>query len=215
MLRIDRRLNLVIPVYEDDGAAIRAYVHSTPLAREHADLYFLILAQTFSQIWNQGLGAAAGPGVALKLLTKIAKDGGEWEDRKDGEKGVKNGLIEEIRRLTMVVIKDGSAWSPVPLQVAVDRKIINGDDQSEVENAIVFFIAVSATLNRVQRRGMIEAACGLWNAQTTSSNATEYAASLPTSIATVSSGESAPAIVDESSESANATVDGKPLSVPR
>jgi hypothetical protein len=216
-LKIDRRLNFVVPVYDDDGKTIRAYVHSTPLAREVADQYFLILGQTFSQLFNQGLGVAAGPGMALRLLTKIAKDRKVWDDNPDtGERGVRN-LVDEIRRLTMVIVPAATAkggWEPVPLQVAVDRKVVSDEDQAEVENAIVFFIAVSATLNRAPRKEMLSQVAGLWDAQLSSLNSTEFVASLTTSTATESSGEKSPAPASETATAANATVDGKPASVP-
>jgi hypothetical protein len=233
-MRIDRKLNFVVPIYGEekvktdaDGRPIKgqdglpivhqpvlAYVHSTPLAAEIVDQHFLILGQTFSQIFNRGLGAAAGPGLAMRLLKKIATDTRVWEDSPDGERGVKNGLIEEIRRLTMVIVPEGAKWQPLPLQIAVDRKILNDEDRAEVENAIVFFIAVSATLNRAERKPMLETAAGLWSAQLTSLNSTDFAASLTTSTAAASSGAKSPAPASEDSGAANATVDGKPSSVP-
>lgn len=216
-LRIDKRLHFVVPIYEDDEQTVRAYVHSTPLSREVVDQHFLILGQTFSAIFNQGLGAAAGPGMAMRLLRQLAQKTGVWEDDSAaGVVGVKNGLVEEIRRLTMVIAPSENGWQPIPLQIAVDRKIIGDEDRAEVENAIVFFIAVYATLNRAQRKEMIETASALWGARTSSLNSTEFAASLPTSTATANSGETtSPAPASEEPAPAAATLDGKPLSVPR
>jgi hypothetical protein len=233
-MRIDRKLNFVIPIYGDekiktdaegqpikgdDGKPVMfqpviAYVHSTPLAAETVDKHFLILGQTFSSIFNNGLGTAAGPGMAMRLLKSLAIRTRQWEDSPDGEQGVRTGLVEEIRRLTMVIVPGASGWQPIPLQVAVDRKILIEEDRSEVENAIVFFIAVSATLNRAERKPMLETACGLWSALLSQSNPTDFAASLTTSTETASSGEKSHATVTVTSPAANATVDGKPSSVP-
>jgi len=66
----------------------------------------------------------------------------------------------------------------------------------------------------VQRKEMMEAACGLWDARVTSSNSTEFAASLPKSIVTGSSGASSAAAAPGPQPDANATVDGKPSFVP-
>lgn len=217
-MKLDRKLNFVIPIYENDEKTVRAYVHSTPITSEVSDRYFMILAQTFAAIFNRGLGVAAGPGVALRLLQHIATTEGVWENIGDAP-GVKTGLVEEIRRLTMILVPAGAreAWQQVPLQVAVDRQMISDDDRSEVENAIVFFIAVSATLARVQRKAMLEAASGLWNAQISSLTSTEFAASLRTSTATGSSGAKPPADAAPPAAPggpANAVVDGKPSQLP-
>lgn len=236
-MRIDKKLNFVVPIYGEEkplldeaGKQIKnaegrpvihqpvlAYVHSTPLAEEIVDKHFLILGQTFSAIFNQGLGSAAGPGLAMRMLKKLAIAVKVWDDGPDGEKGVQNGLIEEMRRLTVVIVpaaEKKKGWQSIPLQIAVERKVIGHEDLTEVENAIVFFIAVSATLSRVPRKEMLETAAGLWSALLTSLNSSEFAASLKTSIVTDSSGEKSPADAIAASVSANAMQDGRPLSVP-
>jgi hypothetical protein len=214
-MKIDKALNLIVPVYGDDEQTVRCYVHSTPVSRETFEKYFLIVSQTFSQIFNQGLGAAAGPAVAMLLLKKIAEVDKSW----DGPEGVQAGLVEEMRRLTSVVApgEDG-AWRPIPLNIAVDRKLLTPDDQAEVENAIVFFIVVSAMLRRAARREMLETAVGYWGARTSSSTCAEFTASLGTSTGTASSGgpESAHAAGPQPAppKAATVVVDGKPSSLP-
>ena len=231
-MRIDNKLNLVIPIYgsevaktDADGKAVLAdgkpvkiqpviaYVHSTPLPAETVEKHFLILGQTFSAIFNQGLGAAAGPGMAMRLMKRIAQRTGEWE----GDDGVERGVIEEMRRCTMVIVPGPSGWTPIPLQVAVDRKVIDDEDRMEVENAIVFFISVSGTLFRAERKTMLQSACDLWSAQISSLSASAFAASLPKSKGTGNSGETSLAPVMPASPAvsgANAMRDGKPASVP-
>lgn len=215
-MRIDKRLNIVIPIYEDnsDDSPVVAYVHSTPLAEAIVDRYFMVLGQTYNAIFSQGLGFAAGPGHAMRVLRHIATERGAWHDR-NGETGVERGLVEEMRRLTNVAAldKDGR-WNALPLQVALDQGIISPEDKSEVENAIAFFIASCATLNRAQREGVMKAAGEIWGAQITYSNFTEWLNSLKTSIATVNSGAKSPVIATENPAPANATVGGRPRSVP-
>ena len=84
----------------------------------------------------------------------------------------------------------------------------------EVENAIVFFIAVSATLNRAERKPMLESACGLWSAQLSSLNASAFAASLPRSTGTGSSGETSHAHAQTIAPHADAHGVGRRSSVP-
>ena len=217
-MRIDKRLHLVIPIYADEeGGEIVAWVHSTPIAEAIVDRYFMVLGQTYSAIFSQGLGLDGGPPHAMRVLRHIATERGVWhDDPKTQSVGVERGLVEEMRRLTNVAVlgKDGR-WEQLPLQVAVDRKLLSEEDRAEVENAIVFFTAASATLSRATRRAMLESAADLWLAQLSSLNSTEFAASLPTSTATASSGERPPAPASAEPGAANATADGRPFSVPR
>jgi hypothetical protein len=232
--RIDRKLNLVVPIYGDeiaklDGAGqpvldenkqpvmeapIVAWVHSTPLSAEIIDRYFMVITQTFSAIFSQGLGVVGGPAAAMRLLRSGAQNSGIWADNEKTGVGVENGLVAEIRRLTMVSINEGSGWASVPLQVAQAKGFLTTEDVSEVENAIVFFIVVSATLPRTERKAMVQGAAALWGALVTSLNSTEWTASLTTSTATGSSGGTSPAPASDVHGPASATVDGKPASVP-
>lgn len=215
-MKIDRRLHLVVPIYDDNLETVRAYVHSTPIPRELFETYFMIISQTFSAIFTEGLNVAGGPGCAMVLMKQLALKKRVWEDDVENATiGVKNGLVQEIRRLTNVIVPADRGWQQVPLHVAVDRGMIDAEDAVEVENAIVFFIVVSAVMKRSQRGDMLASAAGVWDARITSSNSTEFMSSLTTSTGTASSGAKplADAIVD--SGNATATADGKPLSLPR
>lgn len=213
-MRIDKRLNLIVPVYDDDGQNVVAYVHSTPLAAEFVDRHFLLLAQTFGQVFSQGLGRTSGPFVAMRLLRHIAQNTGQWENP-DKSPGDAQLLINEIRRVTMVLVPGDNGWQQVPLQVAIERKFLNDEDRAEVENAIVFFIAGCATLPRSQRAEMLKPAAELWGAQLSSSTCTEFAAFLKTSTAAATIGEKSPAAAVSDGGPVNAVVDGKPASIPR
>ena len=216
-MRVDKRLNLVVPIYEDEeDGEIVAYVHSTPLSEEVVDRYFMTLGQAYSTIMSQGLGLAGGPPHAMRILRHVATERGVWhDDPKTQSVGVERGLVEEMRRLTNVAVlgKDGR-WEQLPLQVAVDRGVLSSEDRAEVENAIAFFIVASANLRKAQRPVMLKAAAELWAAQVTSSSFTEWMSSLKTSTATASFGEKSPAPASEEPEPANATVAGKRRSVP-
>ena len=64
-----------------------------------------------------------------------------------------------------------------------------------VENALAFFTVAWSMHTKGDRPHVMEAVCGLWSAQMSSSSCTAFAASLPTSIETASSGETVPASV--------------------
>lgn len=246
MLRIDKRLHLVVPIYVDEeGSEVSAYVHSTPIGEEIIDRYFLTLGQTYAAIFSQGLGIAGGPAHAMRLLRHIATQREVWhDDPKTGAVGIEHGLVDEMRRLTMVAarVKEGDApcpacagkpqpdpacpqcagtgavpryrWQSLPLDVAVQQGVISSEDKTEVENAIVFFTVTYATLNRSQRTILLREAAALWGAQISSSPFTEFSSSLRTSTGIASSGERSPAPASGEPDSANATVAGRPRSVP-
>lgn len=179
-MRIDKRLNLVVPVDTDRGTL---YVHSTPIAAEVFEQNFLLVSKTFSAIYGHGLGPRAGPRVSSMLMARIAENGDELESHA--------ALMAEIRRLSNVLVPGPGGWETVPLQEAVDKGSMERIDASEVENAIVFFTVCSAMHRRSELPEILDGAAKLWGAQTTPLNCTGFAASLQTSTEEGSSGEKA------------------------
>ena len=180
-MKIDKKLNLVIPVESENGSI---FVHATPISRDVFEKYFLVISQTFAAIYSEGLGQVAGPRVAALMLKKIAVDSGSW----DGSDGVDNGLMNEIRRLTNVVMPGNNGWVTMQYQDAIECKLISQDDIDEIEGNIIFFICVSAVHKKNLIQGMLAMMSNLWATQISSLNSTEFARSLPISTETVSSG---------------------------
>lgn len=183
MTPITPKLNLVIPV--EQGGLV-SYVHSAPLSREVFERYFLVIARTFSRIYAAGLGEVAGPRVAALMLKQVAQEMNVW----DGPTGAEVGLIAEFRRLSNVIGPGGAA---IPLQEAVDQKLLSPDDLSEVENALAFFMVTSAMHRRSQMEVSLDGLASLWGGLSTSLNCTEYAASLRTQTVAESTGAKVPA----------------------
>lgn len=183
-MKIDRRLNLVIPVERDDGTTI--YVHAVPVSEQVFDRYWLAISRTFSGIVGGGLGPVAGPRVALKMLEQTSKSLNMW----DGPEGVQAGLVADMERTSMVIApRDGGGWEQVMLHDALKRGAMDDRDASEVKNAITFFTVYSAMQRRMELTETLDGMCVLWNAQTSSLNSTEFAATLMTSTRQENSGE--------------------------
>src|ERR1017187_5798377 len=132
-MQIDKNLNLVIPVERADGSV--AHVFSTPIGRMVFEKYYMVIARTYNTIYNGGLGIMSGPRVAAMVLKEIAISIDAW----DGQEGVERGLMQEIRRLTTVLALGENGWEPLPIHEAIAKGILDEDDVSEVENALVFF----------------------------------------------------------------------------
>lgn len=172
-LTINEKMHLTIPIYGGpDGETIIAWIHSTPISRETFEAHFLLLGKTFAAIHAGGLGMVAGPRVASLLLAKVA------EQNRD-EMGALS-LMNEIRRLTNVVIRGGAGWETMPFQDVLDRAALDLDDLAEVTNAIVFFIVTCAMQQKRDRREMMDGAARLWGARTSSLGFTAFVASLTT-----------------------------------
>jgi hypothetical protein len=185
-MRIDRKLNLVIPLFDDDGNPF-AYVHSTPISAEVYDAYYLPLHKTHAALTVFGLGPIDGPKCCDKLLKQMSKDLRMW----DGPSGVEAGLVAEIQRLTNVIAVGKNGWETLPYGVAIQQGILNAADKSEVDAATVFFIVSSVTIHRAQLKDWLEGANSLWSAQLTSLNSTEYMNSLPTATTSANTGATA------------------------
>jgi hypothetical protein len=186
-MNIDRKLNLAIPLERENGQFI--FVHAMPIGEQVFDQHFAIIGKTMAAIFNEGFGEVAGPRVAAKVMKKIAIDEQAW----DGAMGVNATLMQEIRRLTNILMPAGSDQPMLLLEDAARRGIVTKQELDEVENALVFFTVVSSMCRAPVKRATLDGMAGLWGAVITSSNATEFRSSLQTSKETDSSGETATA----------------------
>ena len=174
-MRINRKLNLVIPVDTEKGTV---YVHSMPISREVFEKHFLIIAKTFAAIYKQGLDVMSGPRVSMYMLKSIAEADGTWSV-------VQDELIAEIQRLTNVIASSQKGWQTIPYVDAVRTGIIDTDDAAEVSNAIVFFMCNSCIAKEDQLPPVHNGLTLLWGAEISSSDCTAYMNSLPISTETV------------------------------
>jgi hypothetical protein len=177
---IDRNVNLVIPIYGDDGDTVVAWVHSVPIGREVFDAYYRVIGRVYAAIHGDSidaLGPTAGPKMAALLLRDEARRMGVWE----GPAGVENGLVNEIKRLTNVAAPGPKGWETMPYGDAIRLKKIDPDDAGEVDNAIVFFTVGWWVYPKSKRSLALTGAARLWSGHSTSLSVTEFAAGSPTS----------------------------------
>lgn len=173
--KLDRNLKLVIPIY-GDGDTVVAYVHHTPISREVYEVHFRVMAKAFAAVVSMRDGEASfGPMIAHMLLVDEAKRTGSW----DGEAGVKDGLVAEMRRLTNVLTPGPRGWQAMPYDDAVRGGTVDADDAAEVDNAIAFFTLASCVPARKNRQVILQTSSRQWGGQCTSSSVMEFAAGLP------------------------------------
>ena len=176
-MQIDKSLNLVVPVDSENGTV---YCHSSPIRKETFKEHFLILSKTLNRLYSEGVSQLTGPRVAALMLEKIAKEDGIWESE-DGRIGVKDSLLNEIRRLTNVICATSDGWKSIPLMDAAKAGKLTESDVEEAEGYIVFFTCISHLHKKKEVEAFLKPMETLWGTQSTSLSVMEYAASLQTS----------------------------------
>lgn len=179
MFKIDEQLNLVMPLYHGDD--IYAWVHSVPLPRAVFEANYRLVAKTFTELFADGIANAGGVRIAQLVMRDIATE--------DGSQDKYQAFIAEIRRITSVLLPSKEGWSVRLLHDAIHHKLIDEDDSSLVENALVFFTVFSAMLRRQMRLEMLPGAVRLWGAQISSLSVMALKDTLPTLTTPASSPE--------------------------
>jgi len=166
---INKQLNLVIPVDIKDTSG---WVHSTPISNEVFEKYFEPMSIALERLGGNLVNA---PKIAAFMLKKVAKSLDEW----NGSDGVENGLMNEIRRLTNVIMPSDAGWQTIPYYTAIQRGMLEQADIQEIDGAIVFFTLAYAVYG-AKRMAMIFPILERWGGQSQSLSCTEFTASLPT-----------------------------------
>lgn len=191
-MKIDRFLNIVIPCETDNGVI---HIHSTPISAEVFKQYFFVLSKCYSTFVNEGILLTA-PGIASMMLEQISRvtmrfDGrGNWWE---GPDGIENGLLNEVRRLTNVIVPvPGQGWQTIPFANAVSEGKVPKEDVADVESLLTFFTCLSAIpLLGSARADMVRRLAAGFEWQVTSLNCTGWAAQLMRSTAVGNGGETA------------------------
>lgn len=179
-MRISKKLNIVVPVETSEHGKV--YVHSVPISRDIFEQFYEQLGAVFSQSLD-GVAKAhlalSAPQLAYPALKTMAKAAGNWE----GNGGVRQGLVNEIIRLTNVQINDESGWKTIPLATVISREMLDEEEESEVISTLVFFTSISLVAPKELKKAFLEMAGSLRNWQLTSLDCTEFKAGLPISTA--------------------------------
>ena len=163
------------------------YIHSTSVSRSVFEQFYLELGKVFSQCFdaiNQAHLALTAPQLAYPALKTMAIKAGNWEE-------VKKGLINEIVRLTNVLVTGEKGWESIPLDLAIKREILDEDEESEVLSALTFFTAICRVAPKDLRMSFLEMAGSLRSWVLTSSDSTEYLNGLTISAKIVVTGKKA------------------------
>ena len=184
-MKLDEKLNLVIPVNPDKEGNAERYFHSAPIMRDTYRRYHFIIAKTFNVLFANDM-QITGPKIAAMTLQEIAEEMGLWDDQKNDKGavikvGVKSGLMDEIMRMTNTVVFTDAGWKSMPVYDAIKRDLMTEEEWDDAVQRIVFFMLASAILPAGAARDLNQMACELWMMRLTSLACTAFADSLPVS----------------------------------
>lgn len=192
--RINRRLNLVIPIFDPDDAQTKepiAWAYHIAITQDVFRTYWKVIAQTMQSLLTGGVGLY-GPRYACYQMKDIAVADRTWEDRKVGDDtivGVKNGLYNElIRRTQIALASKNGGWEQMLLSDVKSGRLLSEDQIDEVEGAVTFFTVGSRSQSQ-GKQDQILAGLIMWNAAPTSSSFSEFMNSLRTSKKKENTGE--------------------------
>ena len=187
-MRIDKALNLIIPIERDDGVIL--FAHSTPIDEGTFVAYHRAISMTYAQLTADGLIGSGGVRNPDLMLRDVCTRAGLWDDDPQTKTiGVERGLLGEIRRLTNVFAPTGDKWEMVPLSDCERSDILSPREVREVEAAAVFFTCASRNFPRQNLREFLQMCSGRIGAHVTFSSCTDLQRSLPTWTGDENSGE--------------------------
>jgi hypothetical protein len=179
-MKINPDMNFVVPLYHGDD--IYAYVHARPISAAAFEMNYRLLIRTYNTMLGEGPVAARMGHLFLKdAAAALAPDG-------DGS-AISALLLNEIGRMSSVILATKTGWQTIPLQQALDSKLLDPEDAVEAANASLFFIVVWHVSPKQMRDGLLKTAIELWGAVRSPLQPTEWIVSLPTSTVTAPSGE--------------------------
>ena len=117
------------------------YVHSASISRSVFEQFYLEIGKVFSQCFdsvNQAHLALSAPQLAYPALKSIATKAGNW----DGAGGVKFGLVNEIVRLTNVLIIGEGGWESNIVFVKNIMRLKKLFSQYQIKNGWLIFICL-------------------------------------------------------------------------
>jgi hypothetical protein len=184
---ITNDLKLVVPLKRSENGDVLIYGYHTPIDRPVFEANYRVISATKAAIFGNGLRYAAdiGPRIAaLTLVDEGTRDSalrGEFMSDGTIKDGGAKSLLAELKRLTLVLSPGPNGWENLPVDVAIQRGIIDEEDWRDGESSIVFFTCAFAMAPRQTRKGVASVLAGVTMAKITSLAPTEYCAGLLTS----------------------------------
>lgn len=186
MAVINEALNLVLPARSDEKGVL-IYAYHSPISREVFEANYRLLAATKSALAGKGVFYMmdAGPRIASLAFKdegrKDALERGDVDAKGNPNEDYVTAFMAEIRRLTTILAPTANGFQPIPVDAAIAQNIIDDEEWTETESAIVFFTFNYWLSRKAIRSRQASATASVLKASVTSLSAMEFIASLQTS----------------------------------
>lgn len=171
-MQINENLNLVVPLRSDDKG-VQIYAYHTPISKEVFKANAILLAATNTEMGRHGqyFQMGLGPRIATEILLKEAEK----------ESMNASALLEDIKRLTSVLVPTEKGWENMPIDAAIKAKKIEQEEWEEVQSDLIFFTCHYFFVKMGEREKACNSLVRLLEASKTSSPPMAFIASLQTS----------------------------------
>ena len=188
-MKINRQLHLVIEIDTDDG---KRYVHADPLPEDVFNRYALPLAQVFETLYERGATLGAARIAKSQFVNTVLRDLPPIEgfvsepEREKLEDKIKESLEKDffspLRGTAHLIASTKGLWETIQLDDAIKMGLLDGDDVSEVENALTFFTVLYRLHRKTERETELRRLSAMWGLRIEYLSCTEFRNSLPTSM---------------------------------
>jgi hypothetical protein len=177
-------LRLAFPVRWNDAGEPAIYAYHTPISREVFEANWRIISATAAILLKPGVSPNIVSVATLALKEAGRSDALEsgFTDEIDFEAGgTAVPLLAELKRLTLILSPSATGYEMLPVDVAIDRKVIDADDWKEADDALIFFTCGWSITTRQRRQKSATTLALAIMGSITSSSPMDFVASLATS----------------------------------
>jgi hypothetical protein len=151
------------------------WAYHTPIGREVFEVNWRIIGSAYATLFDDPRYSGS---AGVRIATLALKDAAKIDD---SGLDLSGALLSEIKRLTMIIAPNATGFGPVPVDMAIENKIIDSDDWAEVESALVFFTCAYSMAPRSRQERVATALAPALRGSISPLQAMDFAASLPTS----------------------------------
>lgn len=186
MPTLNEALNLVLPAKSDEKGVL-IYAYHSPISREVFEANYRVLAATKSALASKGVIYMMDAGPRIASLTfkdesrKDALERGDVDAKGNPNEDYMRAFLAEVRRLTTILAPTANGFQTIPVDSAIAQNLIDDEEWTETESAIVFFTFNYWLSRKATRHNLAMATASVLKASVTSLSAMEFTASLQTS----------------------------------
>lgn len=167
-MTINDNLEIVFDIRTDEANRPTLRIFHRTISRDVFEINYKLLSAVFSELWSQGSyhALSVGPRIASLALKDLAKKMAEsLPDDSGTAPNPAHTLLEEMKRLSLILVPTPSGWEKIPVQTALSRHLIDEEEWSEVESALIFFTSAYHLAKKSEKEVRANVLLGLLGAK--------------------------------------------------